>query len=149
MEGGPLCRVGAVEGGVYRMGTTVFGAKYRLQRGLRPFVRDEVLRLPADRCGVYALWEPFGDDYVCLYVGKSEACIRRRLLSHLSDETNPELRRRMRMFEEMLEFGVAYTESVEETDALETEVIHAWKPVCNRVKLPGGRGDGRQGGDLR
>ena len=131
------------------METTVFGAKYRLRRDPRPFVRKEVLRLPADRCGVYALWEPFGDDYECLYVGKSEACIRRRLLSHLSDETNPELRRRLRMFEGMLEFGVAYTESVEETDALETEVIRALKPVCNRVKLSGRRGNDRQDGDLR
>ena len=122
------------------METSVFGAKYRLQRDRRRFVREEVLRLPADRCGVYALWEPSGDDYECLYVGKSEACVRRRLLSHLSDETNPELRRRLRMFGGMLEFGVAYTEGAEETDALETEVIHAWAPVCNRSKLSGGRG---------
>lgn len=122
------------------METSVFGAKYRLQRDRRRFVREEVLRLPADRRGVYALWEPSGDDYECLYVGKSEACVRRRLLSHLSDETNPELRRRLRMFGGMLEFGVAYTEGAEETDALETEVIHAWAPVCNRAKLSGVRG---------
>jgi len=122
------------------METSVFGAKYRLQRDRRRFVREEVLCLPADRCGVYALWEPSGDDYECLYVGKSEVCVRRRLLSHLSDETNHELRRRLRMFGGMLEFGVAYTEGAEETDALETEVIHAWEPVCNRAKLSGGRG---------
>ncbi len=115
--------------------TTAFGLKYLLGRDRRPFTREEVQRVEADRAGVYALWLPLEDWYECIYVGKSERCVRRRLLDHLSRETNPDLRRLLRVFRDMAMFSAAYTESAEETDALETEVIQAWQPETNRVKL--------------
>ena len=94
-------------------------------------------KLPVDRTGVYAIWLPMDIEGVpeCLYVGKSEVCVRHRLLQHLQNETNPELRRELRLFRDVLEFSVAFTANVEETDALETQVIKDWQPQTNRNKL--------------
>ncbi len=117
--------------------TTQFSLKYRLESDRRPFQREDVRRLPKERTGVYALWLPTGEDdlYDCLYVGKSETCLRRRLLQHLTNETNEELRLQLRMFRDIALFSTAFTTSVEETDALETAVIRAWQPETNREKL--------------
>ena len=75
------------------------------------------------------------DWYDCIYVGKSETCLRRRLLDHFRDEPNPELRRAIWTFRDMVEFSVAFTAGVAETDALETAVIRDWQPDANRNKL--------------
>ena len=118
--------------------TTPFGLKHRLRRERRSYRRDEVQRLPTERSGVYALWLPSAavpGEHDCIYVGKSEACVRRRLLDHIRDEPNPELRRTLRTFRDMVEFSVAFTVSAEETDALETAVIRDWQPETNRNKL--------------
>ena len=117
--------------------TTPFAVKYRLQQQRRPYDRTEVRKLPFDRTGVYAIWLPMDIEGApeCLYVGKSEACVRHRLLQHLQNETNPELRRELRLFRDVLEFSVAFTANVEETDALETQVIKDWQPKTNRNKL--------------
>ena len=117
--------------------TTPFALKYRLQQLRRPYNRTEVRRLPFDLIGVYAIWLPMDIEGTpeCLYVGKSETCVRRRLLQHLQNETNPELRRELRLFRDVLEFSVALTANVEETDALETQVIKDWQPQTNRNKL--------------
>ena len=101
-------------------------------------VPDAAPVVPRDRCGVYALWLPSAttpDWHDCIYVGKSETCVRRRLADHLRDEPNPELRRLLRTFRDLIEFSVAFTASPEETDALETAVIHDWQPDANRNKL--------------
>ena len=117
--------------------TTPFAVKYRLQQRRRPYDRTEVRKLPFDRIGVYAIWLPMDIEGApeCLYVGKSETCVRKRLLQHLQNETNPELRRELRLFRDVLEFSVAFTANVEETDALETQVIKDWQPQTNRNKL--------------
>ena len=116
--------------------TTAFTLKYQLQQR-RPYTREEVRNLPSDRCGLYALWltnyAPEATE--CLYVGKSETSIRERLLSHLSSETNPSLRRELHLFRDRVEFSVAYTANAAETDSLETEVIRDWQPMTNRNKL--------------
>ena len=120
-----------------RNATTPFGLKYQLERDIRPFNRDEVRRLPLQRTGVYALWLPAASAgrYECLYVGMSEACVRQRLLQHLQNETNPELRRQLRLFLEIVMFSAAFTHGREETLTLETAVIQAWQPSTNRIKL--------------
>ena len=89
--------------------------------------------LPADRLGVYAFWLMAGDDeiHACLYVGISKTCVRRRLLSHLSNETNAELRRQFRMFKDAVRFTVAFTASDEQTRELEAALIQDWQPECN------------------
>ena len=114
---------------------TAFAAKYRLERELQPFVRANVRRLPTDRCGLYALWLPSGieDGPERLYLGMSTTCLRRRLLQHLSSETNPELRRQLRMFRELVQFSVVYTASGEEARVLETALIRDWRPETNRT----------------
>ena len=119
-------------------GSTLLGLKYRLRLERRPYRRENVRRLPRDRCGVYALWLPSAttpDWHDCIYVGKSETCVRRRLVDHLRDEPNPELRRLLRTFRDLVEFSVAFTRSSGETDALETAVIQDWQPDANRNKL--------------
>ena len=117
--------------------TTPFALKYRLRRERYPYRRENVQSLSANRCGVYALWLPsaVGNGYDCIYVGKSETCVRRRLLQHLQNEPNPGLRRELRTFRDLVEFSVAFTANVEETDALETAVIRDWQPETNRNKL--------------
>lgn len=117
--------------------TTPFGLKYQLERDLRPFNSDEIRRLPKDSTGVYALWLPTGTRgaHDCLYVGMSEACVRRRLLQHLSNETNPGLRRQLRLFRDLVQFSVAFTKGRAETLELETAVIRDWRPETNRNKV--------------
>lgn len=117
--------------------TTLLSLMYRLERSLRPFRRDEVRKLPEDRYGVYALWLPTGvkEAPECLYVGVSTTCLRRRLLDHLSRETNPQLRAELRLFRDVVLFSAAFTAGAPETFALETSVIRRWKPRTNRAKL--------------
>ena len=117
--------------------TNPFSAKYRLERELKPFTREVVLQLPKDRCGLYALWLPTGaeDAPERLYIGVSTTCVRRRLLQHLSDEENPELRRQLRMFPDLVQFSVVFTEGRQETFALETTLIQKLQPEANRYKL--------------
>lgn len=118
------------------MNTSLFDIQYRLEQRRVPFTRETLRQLPKERCGLYALWLP--DDiggYQCLYAGVSTTCIRRRLLQHLSDEQNPELRIQLRMFGELVHFSVAFTEDPEQTLALETALIREWQPETNRNKL--------------
>ena len=117
--------------------TNPFSVKYRLERELQPFTREVLLQLPKDQCALYALWLPTGTDDAPerLYVGESTTCVRRRLLQHLSNEENPELRRQLRMFRDHIQFSVVFTEGEQETLALETTVIRDWQPETNRYKL--------------
>ena len=117
--------------------TTPFSLKYQLERNIVPFNRDEVRGLPRSRPGVYALWLPTGqkDVYECLYVGMSETCTRRRLLQHLSNETNPKLREQFRMFREIVKFSAAFTQGEKQTRALEALIIRDWQPGTNRHLL--------------
>ena len=108
-----------------------FALKYQLERNLRPFRSEDVRRLPRDRQGVYAIWLPSGDLPECLYVGISTTCVRRRLLDHLSNETNGDLRRQMRLFGDDVRFSVAFTEDDAQTRELEARVVGDWQPRCN------------------
>ena len=108
-----------------------FALKYQLERSARPFRRAEVRRLHRDKRGVYALWLPVGDIPECLYVGKSTTCVRRRLLDHLSNETNPELRRQLYMFRDTVRFSAAFTDTDDQTRQLEAALIADWQPLCN------------------
>ena len=118
-------------------GTTPFALKYRLQRERLPYTELQLRQLPLNKTGVYALWLPSEIPGApdCLYVGKSETCIRRRLRDHLkSDEPNPILRTELRNNRDIVQFSVAYTANAQETDALETHVISDWDPPANRYK---------------
>ena len=112
---------------------TLFSLKYSLEIDFRPFTRQEVRTLPTEQIGVYAFWLIAGKDEIhsCLYVGISETCVRRRLLSHLSNETNAELRRQFRIFGDAIRFTVAFTASDEQTRELEAALIQDWQPECN------------------
>ena len=116
---------------------TSFATRYQLERNHAPFKREVIRKLPIDRCGVYALWIPgdIEDAHTCLYVGLSVTCVRRRLLDHLSYEENPELRKYLQMFIDLVTFSVAFTENEAETHLLETAVIQEWQPITNRNKL--------------
>lgn len=116
-------------------GMTPFTAKYQLERELRPFTSVEVRELPRERCGLYALWLRSGVEGgpERLYLGMSATCLRRRLLQHLSSETNPELKRQLRMFRDLVRFSVVYTANEQETRELETALIRDWRPETNRT----------------
>ena len=111
---------------------TPLGLKYQLERERRPFQRGELRQLETNRTGVYALWLPNGGPDECLYVGMSDTCVRRRLLQHLNNETNPELRDLLRLYRDTVEFSTAYTGAEDETLSLEDGIIRAWRPVTNR-----------------
>ena len=111
---------------------TLLGLKYQLERGRRPFQRGELRQLDRNHTGVYALWLPNGGPDECLYVGMSDTCVRRRLLQHLNNETNPELRNLLRLYRDTVEFSAAYTSTEDETLELEDAIIKAWQPVTNR-----------------
>ena len=117
--------------------TNLFSVKYQLEHERKPFTREAIRGLPKERCGLYALWLPTGTENApdTLYVGQATTCVRRRLLQHLSDEANPELRRQLRMFRDLVQFSVAFTEGKQETLELETLVIREWEPETNVYKL--------------
>ena len=118
------------------MERTVLGLQYQLERELRPFALAEVQGLPRNQVGVYALWLPGGRALPeCLYVGVATTCLRRRLLQHLQQETNPELQRELRLFGPHLQFSAAATQGRAATLELETALIRHWQPRCNRNKL--------------
>ncbi len=112
-------------------------SQYQLKRNLRPFTRQEILRLPKERSGVYVLWRRTGTEgkHDCLYVGESTTCIRRRLLQHYARGTNPKLEDQLRLFSGIIHFSVEFTEDAAETLLLETTLIRAWQPKTNRNKL--------------
>ena len=117
--------------------TNPFSVKFRLENERKPFIREMVLQLPKDRCGLYALWLPTGteDAPERLYVGQSTTCVRRRLLQHLSDEDNPDLRRQLRMFRDIVQFSAVFTTGERETLELERTLIRDWQPETNRYKF--------------
>ena len=71
---------------------------------------------------------------MCLYVGLSVTCLRRRLLAHLSYEENPELRKYLQMFKDLVTFSIAFTKNESATHLLETAVIQEWQPLTNENK---------------
>ena len=111
---------------------TPLGLKYQLENQRLPFSRGQLLQLETNRNGVYVLWLPGGGPDECLYVGMSDTCIRRRLLQHLNNETNPKLRDLLRLYRYTVEFSIALTGDEDETLSLEDAVIKAWQPVTNR-----------------
>ena len=117
--------------------TSLFNIKYQLEQKRVPFTRKNVLCLPRNRCGLYAIWLPTGDDggYERLYAGVSKTCVRRRLRDHLSDEKNSELRKNIHVFGELIHFSVVFTEDPEHILELETELVRDWQPETNRYKL--------------
>ena len=114
---------------------TPLGLKYQLERERRPFNGEQLQPMERDHTGGYALWLPGGGPDECLYVGMSDTCIRRRLLQHLNNETNPELRDLLRLYRDTVEFSTAYTGAEDETLSLEDDIIKAWQPVTNRKGL--------------
>ena len=111
---------------------TPLGLKYQLENQQLPFNREQLLQLETNRAGVYALWLPGGGPDECLYVGMSDTCIRHRLLQHLNNETNPQLRDLMRLYRDTVEFSIALTGDEDKTLSLEDDIIKAWRPVTNR-----------------
>lgn len=117
--------------------STQFAVRYQLTQNYRPYTREEISRLPRGRCGVYVIWTPseYDGSPAPLYAGKSETCVRRRLLAHLSPrEPNPTLRWELELMPDYIEFTVVFTASPEETDALETYIIQYMQPEANRAK---------------
>ena len=114
---------------------TPLGLKYQLESQRLPFNREQLLQLETTRTGVYALWLPGGGPDECLYVGMSDTCIRRRLLQHLNNEANPELRDLLRLYRDTVEFSTALTGDEDQTLSLEDDIIKHWKPVTNRKGL--------------
>ena len=115
---------------------TPLGLKYQLENQRLPFNRDQLLQLGLNQTGVYALWLPGGGPDDCLYVGMSDTCIRRRLLQHLNNETNPDLRGLLRLYRDTVEFSTGLTGDEDETLSLEDDIIKAWSPVTNRKGIP-------------
>lgn len=118
--------------------TSAFALRIRLTETRHSYTRENVRALPKNRIGLYAIWLPseyIPDDWDCIYLGKSEVCVRRRLLDHLRlSEPNYRLRRLLHVFGAAAAFSVAYTACAAETDALETAVIRAWQPETNLAK---------------
>ena len=112
---------------------TLYALQYELKRNPRPFTREEILKLPIRRCGVYVLWRQTGTEgrNECLYVGESTTCIRRRLLQHHNNPHNDGLHSQLRMFRSIIQFSVGFTADAAEAVALEAELIQAWRPKTN------------------
>ena len=118
--------------------TSPFALKAQLIESKRPYNRESVRQLPSNKIGLYAIWLPsehIADEWDCVYVGKSESCIRRRLLDHLrASEPNYRLRRLLSLFHDDAKFSLAYTATTAETNDLETAVIRDWDPETNLAK---------------
>ena len=117
------------------MSTSPFALKYQLEQDLRPYNREEVLKLEQDRAGLYVIWVPAesGGGYEYIYAGMSRTCLRRRLRNHLSKrEPNPKMRNEIELFRDVVMFSIAYTQTREETRPLEKHIIADWRPFTNR-----------------
>ena len=112
---------------------TLYALQYELKNNPRPFTREEILKLPPQKCGVYVLWRQTGTEgrNECLYVGESTTCIRRRLLQHYNNAQNDGLHSQLRMFRSIIQFSVEFTADAAEATALEAELIRAWRPKTN------------------
>ena len=113
---------------------TPFSAKYRLERELRPVHPRRgaaAAARPIWAVRPLAAAETEGG-HERLYLGMSTTCVRRRLLDHLSNETNPDLRRELRLFRDRVEFSAVFTTGERETRDLETALIRDWQPETNR-----------------
>ena len=120
------------------MPASPFALKYQLEQNLRPYNREEVLKLERNRMGLYAIWVPAeaGGGYEYIYAGMSRTCLRRRLRQHLGkSERNPKLRNEIELFRDVVIFSFAYTKTREETRPLEKHIIADWKPYTNRQGL--------------
>ena len=110
-------------------------ACHRLDTERQPYNPATVRAMPADGCGVYAIW---GDANDCLYIGKSDKgnSVKARLLYHLSaQEKNRALRRDLRLYRDILEFAVCLTATPEWANELETRLIEHFNTQHNRNKL--------------
>ena len=118
--------------------TSPFALKTQLLENKYPYRRESVRQLPSNRIGLYAIWLPsdhIPNGWDCVYVDKSESCIRRRLLDHLRPaEPNYKLRRMINLFREDIKFSVAHTKTIAETSELETAIIQDWDPETNLAK---------------
>ena len=94
--------------------------------------RNDEIRTLRSSARTYLAWHSIlnGDRRIA-----NLTCVRRRLLQHLSDEENPELRKQLHLFRDIVQFSVVFTEGRQETLTLETTVIREWQPETNRYKL--------------
>ena len=113
-------------------GAPLLSVKYRLEQedARKPFTAKEVRRLRKGVGGVYAIWLPPNE---CIYVGMSEDRIRDRLMDHLRNETNPDLRRDLQSFPAVVRFSAVYLPAPEDIRALEAALIRDWNPRHNRA----------------
>ena len=120
------------------MSASSFALKYQLEQNLRPYNREEVLKLKKNQTGLYVIWVPAeaGGGYEYIYAGMSRTCLRRRLRQHLSpSEGNAKLSGEIHLFRDIVMFSVAYTQTREETHPLEKHLIADWQPFTNRQGL--------------
>ena len=107
----------------------------RLDRERQPYNAATVRAMPADGCGVYAIWCAAND---CLYIGKSDKgnSVKARLLYHLSpQEKNRALRRDLHLYRDIIEFALCLTATPEWANELETRLIEHFPTPHNRNKL--------------
>lgn len=83
-----------------------------------------------DSPGLYSFWVRGR----CLYVGKSDTSLRRRLKEHCEAEDSPLLRENFEAYGTEIKAVVAYYEDVSEERLreLESEAIRKMRPLANR-----------------
>lgn len=83
-----------------------------------------------DTPGLYCFWVRD----TCLYVGKSDISLKRRLKEHCEAEDNPLLREKFKAYSTEIKVVVAYYDGIskERLRELESEAIRKMRPLANR-----------------
>lgn len=101
----------------------------RIFQQLTAYTMVNIERVPAHAAGVYSFW--FGRR--CIYVGKTERqTLRKRLIQHFKDSSNPDLMRWIHVYGRDLKFCCASLET-RAIDRAERYFIRRWQPVTNKT----------------
>lgn len=98
----------------------------------KSFIHSTVEQIPHNLKGIYRIWKKRSNDDVCIYIGKSDTCLRRRILEHYPDkEKNIELRNILQSSSELLIDLKIMNDKSELIRQHEKDLIKYFKPQTN------------------
>ena len=95
--------------------------------GRIPFNRVSIERCTLNCSGVYVFWY----HKVCIYVGKTDRMLRKRLFEHWSDSHNPALKRWIKAYGRNLEIQWEEVRDINQIRMYEQKYIDILKPIAN------------------
>ena len=100
----------------------------------RKFNTSTVDQIPINYKGLYRIWQERSDSQSCVYVGKSETCIKRRIEEHFPDkEKNQDLKKILLSSTDLYIDLKIMNDKIDKIHDYETKVINHLKPKTNII----------------